>query len=139
MNKHPVIMHRHLRLLLYGILTWLIPFGLSLPFYGSDGALQIDIFAFKSIMIISGAATGTLLIFLYLRSLPQETAWIAAGMTIGITWLLINWILDILVMVGLFGVEPWDWFAGIGSRYLIIPMMALLAGASAELGSGRTK
>ncbi|MBR1368766.1 hypothetical protein RJ53_04275 [Methanocalculus chunghsingensis] len=132
-------MHRHLRLLLYGILTWLIPFGLSLPFYGSDGALRIDIFAFKSIMIISGAAAGTLLIFLYLRSLPKETAWITAGMTIGITWLLINQALDLLMMVGLFGVEPWEWFAGIGSRYLIIPMMALLAGASAELASGRTK
>ncbi|MCP1715956.1 hypothetical protein J2T58_001830 [Methanocalculus alkaliphilus] len=130
-------MHRHLRLLLYGILTWLIPFGLSLPFYGRDGVVQIDIFAFKSIMIISGAAAGALLISLYLRSLPQQTAWITAGLTIGTSWLLINWALDLLVMVGLFGMGPWEWFMGIGSRYLIIPMMALLAGASAELGSGR--
>lgn len=132
-------MHRHLRLLLYGLLTWLIPFGLSLPFYGRDGLLQIDIFAFKSIMIISGAAAGALLIFLYLRSLPQQTAWITAGLTIGLSWLLINWALDLLVMVGLFGMEPWEWFMGIGSRYLIIPMMALLAGASAELGGGRRR
>jgi hypothetical protein len=127
-------MNQHLRLLTFGILTWLLPFLISLPFYGSDGGLTIDIFAFKSLMIVSGAAIGTLLIYLYLRSLPEETNWITTGITIGISWLLINWILDVIVLVTLFEMTPTDWFIQIGSRYLLLPMMAVLAGASAHLG-----
>ncbi|RQD82320.1 MAG: hypothetical protein D5R96_05595 [Methanocalculus sp. MSAO_Arc2] len=130
-------MHTHLRLLLYGILTWLAPFVFSLFLYGQNGTLKIDIFAFKSLMIISGAAAGALLIILYLRSLPAGTQWLAAGITIGTSWLLINWVLDLLVMVALFGMGPGEWFVQIGSRYLVIPVMALLAGASADLGSGK--
>ncbi len=61
-KKH--FMHPHLRLLIYGILTWLIPFIFSLFLYGPDGTLTIGIFAFKSLMIISGAASGALLIYL---------------------------------------------------------------------------
>jgi hypothetical protein len=127
-------MQTHLRLILYGILTWLIPFGISLFLYGPDGTLTIGIFAFKSLMIISGAAVGALLIYLYLRSLPSGTNWLSAGITIGISWLLINWALDLLVIVALFGMGGPEWFIEIGSRYLVIPAMAILAGATAELG-----
>ncbi|MCQ1538762.1 hypothetical protein FTO68_07165 [Methanocalculus taiwanensis] len=128
-------MHPHLRLLIYGILTWLIPFVLSLFLYGPDGTLTIGVFAFKSLMIISGAASGALLIFLYLRSLPAGTNWLTAGIIVGISWLLINWALDLMVMVALFGMGGWEWFIEIGSRYLVIPAMAILAGAAAEIGA----
>ncbi len=101
---------------------------------GRTETLTIGIFAFKSLMIISGAATGALLIYLYLRSLPSGTNWLTAGATIGISWLLINWALDLVVMVALFGMGGPEWFIEIGSRHLVIPAMAILAGATAEPG-----
>jgi len=76
-------MHSYLRLVFFGILTWLIPFVISLFLYGPDGTLTIGIFAFKSLMIISGAASGALLIFLYLRSLPAMTILAGASAEFG--------------------------------------------------------
>lgn len=89
-------------------------------------------------MIVSGAAIGVLLIFLYLKSLPDGRDWLIASAVVGISWLLINWILDLIVLVSLFGMNPTDWFIQIGVRYLVLPMMALLAGASAQLGAERS-
>jgi len=45
-------MNKKIRNILYGFLAWLIPFVTAFFFYSKEGGLVIDIFLFKSIMII---------------------------------------------------------------------------------------
>ena len=43
---------------MYGLLTWAIPFVVSIPLMGGGGQPVVPIGVFKSIMVLVGAATG---------------------------------------------------------------------------------
>lgn len=54
-----------------GLVTWAIPFLVSVLFYGRDGQLQIPLGTFKAIMFVCGTATGMgLLVLLYRNGSP---------------------------------------------------------------------
>ena len=118
------------RRLVAGLLTWLIPFIAAIPFYGSDGALVIDQAFFKSIMIVIGSLTAAVLLVWSFRIIPGSYA--REAVITGIVWLALNWGLDILVLVGLLGMPPAEYVAGIGLRYLVIPAMVIPAGIITE-------
>jgi hypothetical protein len=123
-------MRDSVRILLYGVLTWLVPFLFSIPFYSSTGALLIDQQLFKSIMIIIGSLTGAVLIVQVFRNTNwnyQTTGYIS-----GFTWLVINWGLDLLILVPMSGLDLPSYVAQIGLRYLLIPVMTIMAGFVAE-------
>jgi len=122
-------MRDNVRILLYGVLTWLIPFLLSIPFY-SGGGLQIDQQLFKSIMIVAGALTGAVLIIHLFSVMTLEYQ--AAGYIAGVAWLLINWGLDIVILIPLSGLDLMSYAFQIGLRYLVIPVMTIMAGVVAE-------
>ncbi|HWQ63598.1 MAG TPA: hypothetical protein VN429_04210 [Methanospirillum sp.] len=122
-------MRDSVRILLYGVLTWLIPFLLSIPFY-SGGGLQIDQQLFKSIMIVAGALTGAALIIHLFSVMTLEYQ--AAGYIAGVAWLLINWGLDIVILIPLSGFDLMSYAFQIGLRYLVIPVMTIMAGVVAE-------
>jgi len=48
--------------LIAGVLSWLVPFLVAVPFYGRDGTLMIDPAMFKSIMIVVASITAAILI-----------------------------------------------------------------------------
>jgi hypothetical protein len=56
---------KHLKNILYGFLAWLIPFVTSLFFYAREGKLTIDVFLFKSIMIVVGSVSAAFLLVSY--------------------------------------------------------------------------
>ena len=58
--------------LLYGFLTWLIPFIIAIPFYSRDGQPLIDIFLLKSIMIVVGSTTGAIFLILYFKKVTEN-------------------------------------------------------------------
>ncbi|MCB1517426.1 MAG: hypothetical protein KDJ19_07420 [Hyphomicrobiaceae bacterium] len=106
----------------FGLLTWLIPFLAAFPFYSPDQGLLIPITFFKSIMIVIGSAVGLiLLVWLYL-DFPKVRA---SGLIIGLYWLALNWVLDILILLPMSGSDIGTWFTDIGLRYLVLPMMAI--------------
>jgi hypothetical protein len=117
------------RRLIGAFLTWLIPFLASIPFYGKDGLL-IDQQLFKSIMIVIGSITAAILIVWCFR--PVENNFTRGAVVTGIVWLLANWILDLIVLVGLLGMALPDYAAQIGLRYLVIPTMVIAAGVVAD-------
>ena len=117
------------RRLIGAFLTWLIPFVCAIPFYGKDG-LMIDIQLFKSIMIVIGSITAAILIVWCFRSV--ETSYTREAIITGITWLLANWILDLIVLVGMLGTALPDYATQIGLRYLVIPAMVITAGVVAD-------
>ncbi len=122
-------MRDNVRVFLYGILTWLIPFLLAIPLY-SGGELLIDQQLFKSIMIIAGSLTGAILIIHLFSVMTWE--YMTAGYITAVSWLFINWALDILILLPLNGLDLISYTFQIGLRYLVIPVMTIMAGVVAD-------
>ena len=76
-------MNKTLRALVFGFLSWLIPFAASFLFYSKEG-LTIDIFLFKSIMIVVGSISGAFLLVLYIKKLNKDIFREAA--IVGLLW-----------------------------------------------------
>ena len=123
-------MNKHSRNLLYGFLAWLIPFVASIFFFTKDGGLSIDIFFFKTIMIIVGSISGAILLISYFKKI--NIGYLKEGIYIGITWFVINILLDLLVLIPMTGMAISDYFLQIGLRYLVMPVMSIMVGVSLE-------
>lgn len=111
---------------LYGFLTWLIPFVLAIPFYSKDGQLSIDIFLFKTIMMLGGAIAGAWFLILYFRKVTE--AFLREGVRLGLIWLAINLLLDFLILIPMSGMSVDDYIIQIGLRYLMIPIFSTTIG-----------
>ena len=119
-------MNKYLRIILFGLLTWLIPFVSAFFFYTREGRLSIDIFLFKSIMIVVGSISGAILLVSYFRKI--NSSYFKEGVTVGFIWLGINILLDLLVLIPMSGMPIADYFTQIGLRYLVIPAMSIAMG-----------
>lgn len=119
-------MKARIRILLFGILTWLIPFVFSIPFYSKEGVPQINIFFLKSLLIVVGALTGSVFLILAFKKINEN--YFVKSSVIGLVWLSINWLLDILILIPLAQMTLEDYFLQIGIRYLIIPISSITIG-----------
>ncbi len=61
------------RNLLFGFLSWFIPFAASFVFYGPGGVLWISYPLFKSLMAVIGSAVGLWLLLRAFRTTPLES------------------------------------------------------------------
>lgn len=121
-------MNKNIRNILYGFLAWLIPFVVAFFFYSKEGGLAIDIFLFKSIMIVVGAISGAFLLIYYFKNIHAN--YLYEGIIVGSTWLGINILLDLLVLVPMSEMTLPVYFAQIGLRYLVMPVMSIMVGAA---------
>lgn len=121
-------MDKNIRNILYGFLAWLIPFVTAFFFYSKDGGLVIDIFLFKSIMIVVGAISGAFLLISYFKKISNS--YLREGIIVGLTWFSINILLDLLVLIPMSGMSVADYFTQIGLRYLVMPVMSIMVGAA---------
>jgi uncharacterized membrane protein YpjA len=126
-----------IRLILYGTVTWLVPFMVSVPLMGPDGQSVIPLAVFKSLMIIVGAAVGA---WMLVRVFRQALLFKYTALMIGLLWLGINIVLDLLVLLPIAKMSLPDYLGDIALRYLIIPIMAVAidAGRDATPDSLRT-
>ncbi|MCD6229655.1 MAG: hypothetical protein J7K00_02530 [Candidatus Diapherotrites archaeon] len=119
-------MGRIIKIALLGVASWLVPFLFAFLFYSPQGELGIDIFLFKSIMIVTGSATGAALLVFYFRQVQEN--YLNEGIAVGLAWLATNLILDLLILLPMSGMETGTYFAQIGLRYLVIPVMSIAIG-----------
>lgn len=117
-----------IKLFLYGFLTWLIPFVVSMPLMGKDGQPILPTGLFKSLMIVVGSAVGA---WLLVRVFRQRPAFKHAGLIVGLLWFCINVSLDMLILVPLTKMSLPDYVGEIALRYLVIPIMAIAIEMSA--------
>ncbi|MBA2864302.1 hypothetical protein [Methanococcus maripaludis] len=110
----------------FGLLTWLVPFLLSFLFYSENEGLLIDIFLFKSIMIVVSGLVGVSLLILYFKDIKKD--YLIEGIFVGVSWLIINLILDILILIPMSGMTYLTYFSQIGLRYSIIPTISISMG-----------
>lgn len=120
-------MKKHLKNILFGFLSWLIPFVASIFFYTKNGELTIDVFLFKTIMIVIGSISAAILIVLYFKKINKD--YLKESIILGLLWFAINIILDLLVLLPMSGISVSDYFTQIGLRYIVIPVMSVMVGA----------
>lgn len=116
-------MNRWLKIIGLGIVTWAVPFILSIPLLP---LMTSDQPFFKTIMIVSGSLTGMAALVYYLKDVKKDP--LREGAIIGVSWLLLNWLLDFLILLPLSGQTVPRYFMEIGLEYLSLPIMALGAG-----------
>jgi hypothetical protein len=104
-----------------GVLSWAIPFFASFPFFSPAGGLIVPQPLFKSIMVVVGTAVGVALLVWMFR---RFQATLTSGIVIGLYWLVLNWGLDIVVLLPMSGTSLTDYFYDIGIRYLSLPIIA---------------
>jgi len=114
------------RLAAYGVLTWLVPFLVSIPFVGPDGTPRIPEEIFKSIMIVVGSGVGAWLLVAVFRRRPHFGH---AGLVVGALWLVINLALDVAILLPLSGMRLGTYVGDIALRYLVIVFMAMAVDA----------
>ena len=119
-------MKNAIRLVIYGLISWIVPFVVAVPFYTKEGTLLIDIHFFKTIMLIVSALTGGfLLVSMFKRA---EGRYLREGIVIGAVWLVINLLLDFLILLPMSKMDVATYFMQIGLRYLLIPIMSISTG-----------
>ncbi len=123
-------MNKNLKILLYGFLAWLVPFFSSFFFFSREAGLLIDIFLFKTIMIVVGSITGAILLVLYFRVLEKD--YLKEGIVVGLAFFAINILLDLVVLIPMSGMSIGDYLTQIGLRYLVLPVMSIAIGYVAD-------
>lgn len=117
-------MNKYLKMVLYGLILWLVPFIVSFAFVDRQGNFTIGVTFFKSIMVVTGALVGVVLAVRYFRDV--ETNYVNEGIVLGVTWLIINLALDLLMVFGgFFQMDAVQYFTDIGLRYLAMPIYTI--------------
>jgi hypothetical protein len=125
------------RLFLLGLITWIVPFVTAFFFMDKSGSLSINVFLFKTIMILTGGITGAIALILFFKKI--ESAYFKQGFITGTVWFFINIVLDLFMLIPMSKMSYPDYFMQIGLRYLMIPIMALLVGYLLETKSSKSQ
>ncbi len=117
-------MDKRIKIVLLGMLSWIIPFVVSFFFVDATGNVTIGMTFFKTIMVITGALAGVALAVHYFKGVKDRH--LEEGIVIGVTWLIINLGLDsVMVYSGFFPMSFMQYFTEIGLRYLSIPIFTI--------------
>lgn len=112
--------------ILLGFLSWLIPFAISFLFYKPGGELSIPYATFKSSIMIIGVISGCYLLYRYFSLIKNN--FIMQGFAVGISWFVINIILDSIVLIPIMKTTFTDYFMSIGLSYVAIPVISITMG-----------
>jgi len=115
-------MNRYLKIILFGLLIWLIPFLVSFfiyPLKTSGNPL------FESIMPLALNIITVLLVCTYLKTIQME--FVKESILIGVTLFLINIIIDLIMFLPFSPMQMTlnDYMEDIGITYLIIPVITM--------------
>jgi uncharacterized membrane protein YsdA (DUF1294 family) len=117
-------MNKIAKIIIFGLLLWLIPFLAGFPFVDAEGNFIISETFFKSIMIVIGSIVGVVLAVNYFKHVTKK--YIQEGILLGIIWLIINIAIDvIMIMIEFFPMTLYNYFTDIGLRYLTMPIYTI--------------
>ncbi|MFH1542877.1 MAG: hypothetical protein ABIE84_07315 [bacterium] len=107
----------------YGLVIWVVPFVSAIPLMG---LMTSDPIFFKTLMLVIGGVVGSICTVLYFGKVSGN--YINEGIVLGITWLLVNWLLDYFLLLPLSKMSIDRYFMEIGLRYLPMPMTTIVVG-----------
>lgn len=111
------------RAITLGLLSWLLPFVYSFFFYNREGTLLINYDVFKSMMFVVSMTVGVILLVNYFKHIKSN--YLRNAGYVGITWFVMNLLLDGIVLIPLSGMSLQDYVNQIGIRYVAIPILAV--------------
>ncbi len=117
--------------LLYGFMTWLVPFTASIAFFDSDGQLHISFDLFKALILLISVVTGCIFVYLYFKSIERQ--FLRHGIALGAAWMAINIALDVIVLPRMMNDSFENYFNSFGLLYLLFPAMTVAVGALLQL------
>lgn len=122
-------MNKYLKIVIFGFLVWLIPFIVSFFIYPLKTAGNP---LFESIMPLVLTIMVVLLAYFYLKTL--KTDFIKEGIFIGVSWFLINIIIDLILFLPPSPMQMTftNYMMDIGITYIIIPVITIGMGLIAE-------
>lgn len=128
-----------------GAITWFIPFAISClvikPDENGNIIRLLDEDTFRTLMLLCGSSASAFSVY---KCFPKT---LKAGTLLALQFLIVNWVLDLLILVPLMTQEKigqkkltfdaWSdtvphWFRSIGAGYIGFVLICPLAGAIAE-------
>ena len=113
-------MKKFLKITFFGLLLWIIGFVIGFaiwPIHDSNFML------FKTIMIILSILSGMILLIIYFNQVQSD--YLKDGIIVGINWLVVNIVLDLLILVLMLKTPVGQYFIEVGIRYLDIPIITI--------------
>lgn len=122
-------MNKNLKIILYGFLVWLVPFAVSFIIFPLRTSMRP---LFESVMPLVLTIIVVILSYYYLKNL--ETNLVKEGVLIGLSWLAINLIIDLMLFLPASPMQMniLDYFMDIGLTYIIIPVITVGMGIMAN-------
>jgi hypothetical protein len=115
-------------------LIWLIPFALSIPFFGADRQLLVNFWLFKGIMAVVLSTTSFVLLgWLYRKWQLQQRHWEGYA-ALGLGIMLINIILDVLTIVQFGRMSSVEYLSQIAVVYFLIVAISVIQGTRVQGG-----
>jgi len=77
---------------------------------------------------------GCLLLLWFFNKVPG--VFLRQGIIVGISWLIINWLLDFIILIPMSKIGYGDYFLQIGLRYLVMPTISVSIGYTLQNKEG---
>lgn len=122
-------MNKNLKIVIFGILVWLIPFLVSFVVFPLKATMRP---LFESIMPLVLTIAVVTLSYYYLKSI--ESNFVKEGMIIGLTWFIINILIDLFMFMPASPMHMSfaDYMMDIGLTYVLIPVITIGMGLMAS-------
>jgi uncharacterized membrane protein YpjA len=118
------------RNILLGFLSWLIPFAVSFLLVKPGGEYVVPYATFKCIITVVGTLTGCYLFFRYFKTIEGD--YLRNGIIVGLSWFIINVVLDTIVLIPMMKTTFENYFTTIGLGYIAIPVISITIGLLLE-------
>ncbi|MBK9735680.1 MAG: hypothetical protein IPO92_12225 [Saprospiraceae bacterium] len=115
-----------IKTVILGFLSWLIPFVVSFLFFKPGGEILVPYATFKSIIMVVGVISGCYLLFKFFSYI--ESDYVRNGLIVGVTWFVINILLDVIILIPMMKTSFADYFMSIGLSYFAIPAISIAFG-----------
>ncbi len=122
-------MNKNLKIILYGVLVWLIPFAVSFIVFPLRTTMRP---LFESIMPLVLSIVVITLAYYYIKNLDSNFA--KEGFLIGISWYIINIAIDLFLFMPASPMHMSfvDYMMDIGLTYVMIPVITMGMGFMAD-------
>lgn len=115
-------LNRYLKILLYGLLVWLVPFAVSFIIY----PLKTPLYPlFESILSVVIAISAVFFSYQYIKKLMAN--YLVEGITVGVIWLIMCITVDLVIFLPTSPMQMsfTNYITSIGPKYLIIPVVTI--------------
>lgn len=122
-------MNKNLKIILYGVLVWLIPFAVSFIVFPLRTTMRP---LFESIMPLVLSIVVITLAYYYIKNLDSN--FVKEGFIIGISWYIINIAMDLFLFMPASPMHMSfvDYMMDIGLTYVMIPVITIGMGFMAD-------